>query len=102
MRESEIDPFDPFNLGNERYYLWVDISNQFVNIVGAGVVRGRAVRIKIKNGPDSAQWYPTGLKLGIWTKGQPADIEYDQIPPELKVIDIRHIASIKVDVNQMF
>jgi hypothetical protein len=51
-------------------------------------------------GPNKLQWIPNGNKIGIWTKGRPANIEFERIPPELKIVDIDHIQKILIDINQ--
>lgn len=99
MRRDDFDVFDPFNLGNELYTVYVTIREPYVNIVGARGIKGRIVKIKLTTGPDLEQWIPTGNKIGIWTKGRPANIEFNQIPAELKMVDINHIEKILIDVN---
>lgn len=98
--KNEWDSLDPFNLGNERYRVWVTIRDEFVGIVGAQGIGGRIVKIPLIVGPNKLQWIPNGNKIGIWTKGRPANIEFERIPPELKIVDIDHIQKILIDINQ--
>lgn len=100
-KENTYDTLDPFSLANERYRVWITIDDRFVSIVGAQTIRGRAVKIKLQTGPDKVEVIPSNSKIGIWTKGRPADIVYDSLPGELKLIDIRHIQSIRIDVDQL-
>jgi hypothetical protein len=99
MKIDDFDMYDPFNLGFEHFTVYVTIGDPFVGIVGAKVIRGRVVKIKMMVGPDRIQWIPNGGKIGIWTKGRPADVEYEQIPKELRIVDIRHVEKIEVTVH---
>jgi hypothetical protein len=96
------DVFHPYNLGNEKYKLTIRINSQFTSLYNAGDISGRAVKIALDVGQGRIEMIPNKAnQLGLWVKGRPADIVFERVPPELRIIDINHIDKILVEVNFM-
>jgi hypothetical protein len=99
MNKKVFDTQHPYNLGNYKYKATIRINSQFVSLYNAVDIEGRIVRIPVNMG-NRVELIPNqSNQIGIWRKGRPADITYEGVPKELKIINVDHIDWIKLDVN---